>query len=122
MCLSRAINCPRMLALVTWQMVSCRTCWDEHRHPTENLHLLCQEGARGKERHTEIIQASGRNPLQVDWESCRAGRGIDGQGREAEMSSRSGTGTGAGTDSIIQLLDDRCPSLNQEASQFCSCL
>lgn len=92
----------------------------KHRHPTEKLHLLCQEGARGKETLTQIIQTCGKNPLQVDWESCRAGRGIDGKGREAEMSSRSGTETGTGTDSIIQLFEVCCPSLEQEASQVCS--
>lgn len=72
--------------------------------------------------HTQIIHTCGKSPLLWDWESCRAGRGIDGEGKEAEMSSRSGTGSGTGADSIIQLLDDRCPSLEQEASQVCSCL
>lgn len=122
MCLSRAIDSPKMPALDIWQIGELQDVLGSSTGTQQTTHIFWARKEPEESRQTQIIHICGNKPLQVDWESCMAGRGIHGEGKEDERSSRSGTETGIGTDSITQLLDDQCPSLEQEASQVCSCV
>lgn len=54
MCLSRAINSPKMLLWIHGRLVSCRTCWDQeqapNREPTSSVPVRSQRKA---DRHTD---------------------------------------------------------------------